>query len=200
MSEVILVANRAKLIPFRKECDYIGIDAGAMYCLKHQIPMTCAIGDFDSIDEIQLQNLKTCCEVIQLPVMKDQVDSEYALNYAHQQGYDKISIYGVIGGRQDHFIAMIQLLKKSTFPFTIWDEQNTIYCLEKGRYRLKKKRKYLSFFACEPLTISISGVKYPLHNRKITENDIYLVSNEILEKEATLEVDGKVLVLECDNK
>lgn len=198
MSEIILVANKVTGLTKKAGMDYIGVDGGSVYCMNHALPMVCAIGDFDSINESELRRLKEYTKVIQLPVEKDMVDSEYAISYAHQLGYDKIILYGATGGRLDHFITVFQLLKMGSVPFVIKDENNIIYRLEKGDYVLKKRMKYLSFFACEPLHISVKGVKYPLQNRFITEKDVYLVSNEILDQQAELKISGKIIVIESD--
>lgn len=200
MSKVILVANLCETVPVVEGVDYIGIDKGAFLCMEKRIPLLYAIGDFDSLDESQLQQLKKYTKVIQLHCEKNETDGEYAIRFAYEQGYDEIEIYGITGGRQDHFIAMMNLLKFSTIPFTIKDNQNSIYSLTQGIHKINKHSKYISFFACEPLEITLSGVKYPLQNKKITEQDIYLVSNEILKEAATVNVSGKILVFECDDK
>lgn len=200
MSKVILVANQCDFVPIEKDVSYIGVDGGSFFCLSNNIPMLCAIGDFDSIDEPQFKQLQTYTKLIQLPCEKNETDGEYALRYAYDQGFDEIDMYGVIGGRQDHFIAMITLLRHSQIDFRIIDEQNTIYTLQAGNHKIKKKYKYLSFFACEDLNITLSKVRYPLENRHITEKDVYLVSNEIIEDECELYITGKILVIESNDK
>lgn len=196
MSKVILVANRATNVPTLKDCDYIGIDKGSLYCMQKQQNMVCCIGDFDSINEDEKKQLQQYTELIELPKEKDVVDSEYAIRYAYEQGYTEICIYGVTGGRQDHFMGIYQLLKTGSIPFTIYDDDNIIYRLEKGEYIIPKRMTYLSFFACEPLCISVQGVKYPLSSRCIDESDLYLVSNEIVDQEAKLTIDGRLIVME----
>ena len=195
MRKVILVANRCTSLTVEENCDYIGVDKGALYCLKHSIPMRYAIGDFDSLDVEEYNALMNTCEIIKLPCRKNETDGEYAIRYAHQLGYDEIDVYGVIGGRQDHFLVILRLMKFSDIQFRIIDEQNTIYCLNKGVYEIPKRSKYFSIFACEEVTISLSGVSYPLSNMIVKESDIYLVSNEIIDV-ATLETSGKICIIE----
>lgn len=200
MSKVILVANLCESIPVVEDADYIGVDKGAFLCMEKRIPLLYAIGDFDSLNENQFKQLKEYTKIIQLHCEKNETDGEYAIRFAHEQGYDEIEIYGITGGRQDHFIAMINLLKYSNIPFTIKDDQNNIYSLTKGVHEIIKNSKYISFFACEPLEMTMNGVKYPLQNKKIIEQDIYLVSNEILKDIATINISGKILVFECNDK
>lgn len=199
MSKVVLVANRVDNLAVDTKCDYIGVDGGSLYCLNHNIQMVCAIGDFDSINKDDLERLKKATKIIKLPVEKDVVDSEYALKYASDLGYDEIELIGVMGGRQDHFLAVYQLLKTGNVPFVMKDNYNIIYCLDAGEYELKKEMQYLSFFACEQLKINITGVKYPLYDREINESDVYLVSNEIVEEKAKLKVTGRVIVIQSNS-
>lgn len=199
MSKVVLVANRVDDLVVDTQNDYIGVDGGSLYCLNHNIPMVCAIGDFDSISESDLERLIKHTKIIKLPIEKDVVDSEYALNYASKLGYDEIELMGVMGGRQDHFLAVYQLLKTGSVAFVMKDKHNIIFCLDAGEYELKKEMQYLSFFACEQLRISITGVKYPLYDREIQESDVYLVSNEIVEEKAILKISGRIIVIQSNS-
>lgn len=199
MSKIVLVANRVEQLLFDERCDYMGIDGGSLYCLENNIPIVCAVGDFDSISNDDFDLLKTKTKVVQLPTQKDVVDSEYALTYANELGYDTIEIVGVTGGRQDHFLAVYQLLKSGDIPFTIKDQHNIIYRLDAGEYILDKQMKYLSLFACESLMITIEGVKYPLIERSINEKDVYLVSNEIIDKQAKLKINGRIIVIQSNS-
>lgn len=199
MSKVILVANRVENFSLEEGCDYIGVDGGSLYCYNHHIPLLCAIGDFDSISVEELEQLRKYTKVIKLPAEKDVVDSEYALSYASKLGYQQIELIGVMGGRQDHFLAVYQLLKSGDVSFVMKDINNVIYRLEAGEHELKKEMQYLSFFACEDLVITIEGVKYPLYNRNIRESDVYLVSNEIISSKAKLKISGRVVVIQSNS-
>ncbi|NBK96907.1 MAG: thiamine diphosphokinase [Erysipelotrichia bacterium] len=196
MSKVVLVANRTINLVKEDHVDYIGVDKGSLYCLQHGITMRCAIGDFDSISKDEYAMLKKACTLIELPAEKDEVDSEYALHYAKQLGYDEIELQGVMGGRQDHFLAIFQLLKTGNIAFVMRDEYNIIYRLEAGEHLISKQMQYLSIFACEKIRITITNVKYPLHERVIDESDVYLVSNEIINEQAKIKISGRVIIVQ----
>ena len=199
-SKVILVANRIDSLAFDPNCDYIGIDKGALYCMCHQIPLVRAIGDFDSISEADAQALNKYCEVEKLHPIKDDSDSEHALYYAWKQGYEDITIMGVCGGRLDHFYAVLELLMYGDIDFKIVDRQNTIYRCRKGCYEISKRSRYISFFALRPMHMTVSGVKYPLEHALISSKDAsYLLSNEILHETAYLEIDDDLIIMECDD-
>ena len=55
------------------------------------------IGDFDSYNRPERDT-----EIIELPVMKDDTDSVYAIKEAISRGYKDILIVGAIGDRFDH--------------------------------------------------------------------------------------------------
>lgn len=199
MSKIVLVANRVENLQVEKNCAYMGIDGGSLYCLNHKVPMVCAVGDFDSITQSELTQLEENTKVIKLPAEKDVADTEYALSYANKLGYSEIEIVGVMGGRQDHFLAVYQLLKSGDIPFIMTDMNNIISRYEAGEYVVDKKMRYLSFFACEPLVITVHGVKYPLNQKEIDEKDVYLVSNEIIESKARLKISGRIIVIQSNS-
>lgn len=198
MQKIVLVANQCKYVPFNPDYIYVGVDKGAFYCLNHNIPMAYAIGDFDSLNQEQYDLLKDKTKLISLPCRKNETDGEYAIRYAYNEGYRDIDVYGVIGGRLDHFITILNLLIHYDLSFRIIDEQNCIYTLNAGEYEIIKKSKYFSIFACEDVYITLEGVEYPLHNQFVSKKDIYLVSNEIIDV-AKISVSGKVLIVESDD-
>lgn len=200
MSRVCIVANQINHVHYDCTSSYIGVDGGALYCMNHKIAMNCAIGDFDSITKEELMQLKACTKVIQLPSEKDQVDSECALLYANQY-YDEIDLYGVTGGRLDHFMIVYQLLKKGEIPFRIIDEQNIIQLLKPGKHEVRKENKYISFYPLEPQKLSLDGFKYNVSNEDVDEYSLYLSSNEITGDIAFVDNGGRIIVMQTgDNE
>lgn len=200
MSKVILVANQVTSVPVEADCNYIGVDGGALYLMDHDIPMQYAIGDFDSISKESYERLKAMTKIMALPVRKNESDSEYAIRFALQH-YDEVLITGVSGGRLDHFMAIYNLLAYSELEFTIFDEQNIIFKKQVGVHTLHNEKKYISLFALEPSIITISDVKYPLVKRTLLSSDIYTLSNEAIDKEAILNIEkGKLMVIFSDDR
>lgn len=68
-----------------------------------------AMGDFDSLGYVP-QGLPESIEVIEYPVHKNESDMELALRLAQDRGFDRVEVYGAIGGRLDHTLANLQLL------------------------------------------------------------------------------------------
>ncbi len=173
----------------------VGVDGGAAYCLKHQIDMIFAIGDFDSIDEATLSHLKQTTRVIQYPTHKDQPDSQLAIEKLLSMGYDDLHLYGALGGRYDHHHANIVLAYRYG-EVTLHQGHSTIRSYGVGTHMIKKEsHEKLSVFTLEKAVLSLSGVEYPLDHYALTSLDILGLSNTFEAEAAILTVsDGRVLV------
>jgi thiamine pyrophosphokinase len=159
--------------------------------------MDLAVGDFDSVSSDELDVIKAFCkDIVILNAIKDVTDSQAALAYV--EDFDEVILCGGLNGRIDHQLINIGLVK-SDVRVRLWDENHLIYAIEGNKTIKKAGYRYLSIFACVPSTIDLEGVKYPLSNQNITENDLYLVSNEIVEEEAFIRVDGKVLIIQSND-
>ena len=196
-TSVAIILKRCESIPTAE--NYIGVDKGALTLARNGKRMLLAIGDFDSVEESDLAYIKEYSDtLIQLNPIKDDTDSEAAVMYAIQKGYQKIYLYGGLGGRLDH--AMINLRLVSRFPETVYlhDQNNFIYSLAEGVHSIDKRDyTYISFFTEDEATISLEGLKYPLDKQQLTNKDTYTTSNEILEDRGIVTVHaGKVTVIQ----
>ncbi|MBR2761978.1 MAG: thiamine diphosphokinase, partial [Solobacterium sp.] len=141
-------------------------------------------------------------EVMALNPIKDDSDSEAAVDEAVRRGYEKICIAGAFGGRIDHEIVNLRLCFK--YPERVILDERGNYCiaLKEGVHIIKKKGyRYLSVFAQKRCEITLKGFKYPLDHRVLDETSLYGLSNEILEEEGIIEVhSGMILVIMSRDK
>ena len=196
-TSVAIILKRCESIPTAE--NYIGVDKGALTLARNGKRMLVAIGDFDSVEESDLAYIKEYSDtLIQLNPIKDDTDSEAAVMYAIEKGYQKIHLYGGLGGRLDH--AMINLRLVSRFPETVYlhDQNNFIFSIGKGVHSIDKRDyTYISFFTENEATISLEGLKYPLDKQQLTNKDTYTTSNEILEDRGIVTVHaGQVTVIQ----
>lgn len=196
-TSVAIILKRCESIPTAE--NYIGVDKGALTLARNGKRMLLAIGDFDSVEESDLAYIKEYSDtLLQLNPIKDDTDSEAAVMYAIEKGYQKIHLYGGLGGRLDH--AMINLRLVSRFPEIVYlhDQNNFIYSLAEGVHSIDKRDyTYISFFTEDKATISLEGLKYPLDKQQLTNKDTYTTSNEILEDRGIVTVHaGKVTVIQ----
>ena len=197
MPEVILLAGMVTHVPLMSH-DMIGIDRGALVAMNEGRKLVCAVGDFDSISEAELAALKEYTRVIRLDTHKNETDSEAALRVASELGYDRVILYGGLGGRIDHELINLSLMVQRQ-NITVMNEKNRIRLICEGTVYQPKEYKYLSFIPLSDCILSLNGVAYPLDHRKVRMQDTFTTSNEILdEAEITLH-EGKMLMIECND-
>lgn len=201
MPRVILVCGHTTHVDFVEGVDYIGVDHGAYVCARQNIPMIEAIGDFDSVTQEEFACIQEKAKTVEkLSTHKDETDTESAILYALDKGYDDILLYGGLGGRIDHEMANLYLLMHRDYPITLVDDHNRVHVFHKGMHRCKKVYTYFSFLPLENCIISLDGFAYPLDHRKLTPSDICTISNEIVADEACVQVhEGRILVMESND-
>ena len=85
-----------------RESDFVVCaDGGYKYALMAGIKPDLIIGDFDSAEFPE--NVK--CDIVKLPVHKDDTDTMYCVRECVKMGYKTILLFGMTGGRLDHTFA-----------------------------------------------------------------------------------------------
>ncbi len=187
----------------------VGIDGGSQIIIKNKLPLDLAIGDFDSANFQTIE--KKAKETITFSREKDDSDLKLALEYIASPKFsekykirniDRIIIYNATGRRLDHYHANILLLYWYThLPIEVIDEYNKILVTNSimrfNKKQLKKEGyKYVSFFALEfGLKLSLTGFKYPLTNANLQMNDVFAISNELVEDEGTMVPNNKKVLV-----
>lgn len=160
--------------------DCLGVDFGVDFADQHQLSLVGAIGDFDSVSLSRLSKLKETYgqRWIHLPAQKDVTDADYAIEWAIEQGYQPIYILGGIGGRTDHFYALLNTLTRHAgYPLILLNAQQSISALIPGSYVVEATHQYVSIFAKDEALISIKDAVYPLHKKKLSPHDSLGISN-----------------------
>lgn len=198
MKKVILISGLTDKLPDVIDGDIIGVDHGASVIANAGLTMKAAIGDFDSVDGMELKAIAEHAEtIVKLVPQKDETDTEEAIKYALEQGYEQIVIYGALGGRIDHEMANMYLLMHRRYPIMFIDDHNRVRILKQGQYQVPNEFTYLSFLALEESCISVNGVAYPMNHRIITLKDIFSISNEITADVCEVVIHyGRVLMME----
>ena len=126
-----IVLNSQAPIADIKEDVIIAADRGYILALEQNKTPTIVIGDFDSSNIPE--NLKT----IKLNVEKDNTDGEACIDWAKDNGFNEITIYGITSGRIDHQLANISLLaygNKLGLKVVGDDRDCRLLYLKKGKY------------------------------------------------------------------
>ncbi len=185
----------------------IGADSGYLTARRFGVMPDILLGDLDSLDKSALSPHELDrLEKIIVPPIKDDTDTQLAVDTAIERGAENIYIIGGLGGRLDHTLSSVFLLEYIVghdVGCMMTDGGNTARVLSaKGECRsltVARGYKYLSLVsltdAC--LGVSISGVFYPLDGVRLERKYSYAVSNEITGDFAKISLlDGVMLIIE----
>lgn len=167
--------------------DYIilAADSGADILCKYDITPDYLLGDFDSINQINLKKLVDNTNTTRLPVEKDYTDTHVAVLKAMELGANEIILLGCTGKRIDHFIANLCLLKlgiDKEISIYMVDDYNEIFLINKSTCINGRKGQTFSLFSyCEDtVDLTIRGAKYRLENFYLKQGNNLTVSNEFV--------------------
>ena len=184
-----------KHIPFTYLDDdfIIGVERGALDAINNNIKLNVAVGDFDSVSNIEYLLIEKKFKTIKLPIKKDLTDLAYAISLSETN--DIIILGGIEGRRVEHLFANINLLINNV-NIELRDEYSIIKCLTPGNYQFfKDEYKFISFFAIEDINnISLDGFLYNLENYNLKKYDSLCISNEIIEGKLSFD-SGLLLVI-----
>jgi len=187
---------------------WVGADRGALRLVKLGIQPVMVVGDFDSINQTELQTVKAAIDgsVIVKPD-QDHTDTQLAVKSIFEQlKPDELHIYGATGGRIDHLLANLWLVLEPFFrawapKITLIDRQNTIRYFLPGDYTISKEadKTYLAFVPLMPMKLTLADEKYPLTGAA-NEYPISWASNEFVGEKGHFSFDTGVLAViqSCD--
>ncbi len=156
------------------EGDVICADAGIRFADGKKQKVVAVLGDFDSFDG------RCDFDTVKYPSHKNMSDGVICADYAIEKGYDEIVFCGVTGGRFDHQLSNLSLLK---------------YTRKKGGrafgYDVEDGKALYIYFAAEPISIDVKegdivsvmpfdsvtvdgadNLEYPLDNLTVTSIDL----------------------------
>jgi thiamine pyrophosphokinase len=184
----------------------IAADSGAATALQYGYSPAIVVGDFDSLNEPQLQELKERgSQLRRAAVEKAETDTELAVQAAIEQGATSITLLGVIGGiRFDHTIANILLLAGfETVEMRIMDGPSTGWIV-RGPASSAIDGKVGDLLSLLPLTSDATGVRtrglyYALHGETLYFGKPRGMSNVLTQEHAEVSVEtGMLLVIHTD--
>lgn len=179
-----------------------GLSAANLLSLKPDM----IVGDFDSVRAGLLSQYtdNAGCEIVRLNPEKDDTDTQCAVIKAIEAGADEIHILGGTGGRMDHMLSNIFMLKlayERGVRAVMYDRVNKISVIQ-GKTLIKKDNlygRYISFIQLEgPVkAVTLDGLKYRLDNFDIDTSKEYrmAVSNEFIGDTATIDMAEGMLVM-----
>ncbi|NLY35740.1 MAG: thiamine diphosphokinase [Tissierellia bacterium] len=160
--------DQSLLIYYLKEATrVIAVDGGLNHLETVGSKADIILGDFDSYHG------KLPLDAKIFPKEKNFSDMEAALALIEKE---EAVILGATGGRLDHFLSVLSLIRKRE-NIQLIDGQNRIF-YRQGEFTLKKEEGYFSLFPQQPTLISIEGAKYNLNGAPVSSDNGLLLSNQ----------------------
>lgn len=188
----------SKKILKQQLCDadfIIGVDGAADLLTNCNITADVIIGDFDTAKKINvLDQQNGGAEVVRLHVNKNETDTEAAVNLAIERGAKNIIMLGAMGSRMDHSLANISMLKaihkKGTFAKII-DDNNEMFISDSEVKLCANIGQTISILPlCGDITVTASGLKYPLEELYLPFGTTRGISNVIENSSVSINVSG----------
>lgn len=161
------------------------------------------VGDFDSTPGEDLQYFKAQNILIEtLSEIKDETDTEIALDRAIEAGAKQVDIYGGVGTRLDHSLANVHLLYKALkqgVTARLINPYNTVYLIDKFIEISGQNGDIVSLL---PFSLVVEGVHtinlgYPLKDGRLVAGKPLGVSNYMLSEKAAISIEqGLLLVIQ----
>ena len=198
------ISNYNLLSTLVQENDFIlCADGGINHLMQINVIPNLVVGDLDSVLQDGIDYIKNNNILVEkFPVMKDETDTDLAINYLILGGYKEITIIGGIGSRIDHTIGNIFLLRRLNINHIkgcIINENNIIYLVDKEIKLFKKQDYYTSVIpiSMSGIEITTNGFLYPLSNEYIEFGSTRGISNEIKRDMGIISIHkGEALVIQ----
>lgn len=199
---VVVAGGDSSLLPKNQDI-YLGVDGGCLKLLEQGLPLDIAVGDFDSISEVDFRKIQAQAkQVVQSIPEKNDTDLELALKTVFEDYPDAaVTVYGAFGGRLDHFLSNIFLptdpdLAPYMEQIQLVDEQNRLVFRPAGSHEIQPDptMTYVGFMPVGEGRLEITGAKYPLHSENYFLKAMY-GSNEFLDQAIQVSLDRGYLVI-----
>ena len=203
----LVFADRFMKDLYRKSKERPGIiaaDKGLQACTELGLTPDLIVGDFDSAGEDLLAKWRQRGDIriCVYPSEKDWTDTELALNYAIELGWEEVTVLGCFGTRVDHIIGNLSLLPAALergITLILLDEHNRI-TLHDRAYTIRKDEQwgdYVSLFPYGPEVtgLTLRGFRYELTNGILRNQESRGVSNEIVMPSAGVSFTGGMVLM-----
>ena len=175
----------------------VAVDAGfAQLESIHRVP-DFVLGDFDSLGFVPKG-----ANVAVHPSHKDESDLELALCYVEEKGFERVVVYGALGGRLDHTVAALQSCARYAeggMEVSLVGAETAVHILAgPGTFEIPTiEAGTVSVFSATDVSLGVTelGMEYPLENACLTNRTALGLSNELVGKPASVSVERGTLYI-----
>jgi thiamine pyrophosphokinase len=162
----------------------VAVDAGLKRCLELNLVPDVLIGDFDSVEPELLSRVPESCHKLTFPGMKNETDTQLALEYCILEKIPEVFICNDLTGRIDHALALIQNLQQASkygIKASIISSSQILTLLDEQNHFAYPVQSTLSLISLSETSIFTSshGLKYSLDNLRLYNWQSKGISNEI---------------------
>lgn len=181
----------------------IAADGGSYHCAQLGITPDLVVGDFDSLDESEMQALQTRgSRLVRYDRHKDFTDLELALEHARKNGASKALVFAALGRRWDQTLANLLLPAVQTLSdleVRLVDGNQEIFLLRGGE-NCRLEGRVGDTLSLIPLTLEAQGVltqglEYPLKQETLYLGATRGISNVFIEPQASVSLDEGMLLI-----
>lgn len=166
----------------------IAADSGWENALANGITPDLLVGDMDSISAVPEGVEKIC-----VPAVKDDTDTQLAIESAIERGADRITLAGRLSGRADHTLSalfMLENLHMRGIDAGLVDDRNRVRVAQNERIVLRQSGyRYFGVLSLGTTVYQARGCRYEVDDT-LRRSDPYAVSNEIAAECAELTFSG----------
>jgi thiamine pyrophosphokinase len=160
-------------------------DGGARHIHALGLTPDLIVGDMDSLNgELQRDFVMKGSRIMRYPEVKDETDSQLALEMAFMMMPDEIRIYGALGHRIDHTLANLTLLTAAAdrgIETRLVDQWCEIFLIRQKAIVEGEIGQTVSLFAfgADVTGVTLEGFEYLLRNATITQTKPIGISNRL---------------------
>lgn len=191
----------ALLMKEKKDADLtIAIDGGIAVFEQFGLSPDIIVGDGDS----GMQELTEKYKIMDIPFIfankeKNETDAFLALEEAIKAGSNEVALLGATGGRMDHFLSNMMLLKwahQKNVRLTIEDDRQWI-SIGQGDFEISgQKGQTISILPVDEFAIvTAEGLYYPLQRLRLANNRPRGISNLFLGERASIHTKEPVIII-----
>ena len=152
------------------------------------------VGDMDSIAAIPAG-----VDVIRIPKIKDDTDTQHAIDVALERGATRVTLAGQLSGRADHTLSalfMLENLRLRGVEAEMIDDRNRVRVVKDETVVLPRRGyRYFGVLSLGETAYTARGCFYEVERVTLRRSEPYAVSNEITADAAELTFEGDAAFL-----
>lgn len=176
----------------------VALDGAAIPLIDQGATPTVIIGDMDSITFLGHRKIPPSVRVVQVED-QSKTDLEKGIEFCDQQGATSIMVLNALGGRVDHTLWNIQVLKKYYNPsrplLLVSGTQSVSYHKNETVPLHGKRGDNCGVFGAPKATVTSRGLKYNMNKQPLMFGTSGSVSNALASARASMDIQGEAIVI-----